>query len=320
MKEARALGQRSGKDWWTLAAMMALTVGFASMAPVPALAGDAEVKQSGTGKAAAAGPAAANRKFESVQAGMVCLAPGVEPVPVSPAGPAGEYRDAEGQLYHASELFLWPGNTVGRADMSANPERQNPAHLYAYPSGPADRWHSIPAYVVRHTDMGARLVQSQLLETGHAVFLPKWSAGSCAEALRGAELQARQASAGLWDRADQVPLHSAATVKSLLGDAGNYAIVRGRVVSLGKTRSTRYLNFGGYWKEDFTVTLAAADADTVLAGLARAGWSFEDLDGRAVEIRGVIEVRDGPLISWRHPEQLVVLEEKRVGRDGQNQD
>ncbi|WP_420413108.1 hypothetical protein [Roseibium sp.] len=224
------------------------------------------------------------------------------------------YRDAVGRGYAAAEIFSIASETFAPEGLS-----NAGAHLAAFAIGPVNRWKLVPALIVYQSENGARLLQQDRLQRGQAIYMPKQTAGACADQLRQAEMKARRSELGIWGEGNSPPVYAAAGLQRLVAAAGQYGIVRGRIVSLGKTRSTRYLNFGRYWKKDFTVTLASQDADIVLAGLRRKGWSFEDLDGQPVEIRGVIEVQDGPLITWSLPEQLIVLEEKRAGRDGQNQ-
>lgn len=224
------------------------------------------------------------------------------------------FHDAAGRGYAAAEIYSSAFETFAPEPLS-----NADAHLTAFPIGSLNRWKLVPALIVYQSENGARLLQQDRLERGQAIYMPKQTAGPCADQLRQAEMKARRSALGIWGEGNSPPVYAAAGLQRLVAAAGQYGIVRGRIVSLGKTRSTRYLNFGRYWKKDFTVTLASQDADIVLAGLGRKGWSFEDLDGQPVEIRGVIEVQDGPLITWSHPEQLIVLEEKRAGRDGQNQ-
>jgi hypothetical protein len=192
--------------------------------------------------------------------------------------------------------------------------------LTAVPAGPENRWGLTPAWVFASSGSGgdAALLQAELLKAGLAIFAPDRAGAACADALRAAEAQASQAKAGFWGKSEPRLVYSANAPKSFTSASGHYVIARGRIVSLGKTRSTRYLNFGNYWKTDFTVTLKASDEDDVNAALGRSGWTLDALEGQVVEIRGSVQDRDGPSMVLRHPEQLVVLNDKRAGRDGQS--
>ncbi|WP_269585040.1 hypothetical protein [Roseibium sp. Sym1] len=226
------------------------------------------------------------------------------------------FLSADGTRYFASDV-RFPGRggehmaPVSRNDLSADSD------FAAVPAGPPNRWGLVPAWIVLREAGGSHLWQARQLEAGHALFAPDRATADCADALRRAEGRARRAHAGIFGRKRAGPIYSAARPGTFKETAGRYVIIRGRIVSLGKTARTRYLNFGKYWKTDVTGTLNASDEEDFNAALERAGWSLDALAGRYVEMRGIVEHRDGPLIALRHPEQLVVLDDKRAGRDGQ---
>ncbi len=242
--------------------------------------------------------------IDAALAAEICVPKDVKSVSVIGQDDSGVFQDATGQQYFLAEVY---SEAFDRMLIGQNAVLD--AAFTAYPIGPANRWDQRPAWIVRSGSNQHSLLQSDLLERGHAIYMPKLSGGPCADYLRKMERHAERSGRELWADGRRLPVYSAAIPDVPLAAAGTYGILRGRIVSLGKTRSTRYLNFGRYWKVDFTVTLAATDAPLALEGLAEDGVSFEDLDGRAVEIRGVIEDQDGPLIAWRRAEQLVVLEE-----------
>ena len=65
-----------------------------------------------------------------------------------------------------------------------------------------------------------------------------------------------------------------------------------------------FLNFGRYWKEDFTAVIDARRA----ASVCRCRDSIRcKLGGALVRVRGWIDDRDGPRIEVTHPEQIEVL-------------
>ncbi|PVB61156.1 hypothetical protein DCO57_13070 [Labrenzia sp. 011] len=231
-------------------------------------------------------------------------------VPVKIEGPAeeGVYVDPAGQRYFASDLYFpasGPDPEEEAADVTA--ADAGPV-LEAVPLGPPNRWGLIPAWiVVRNGDEGQMLQAARLMD-GAAVFAPERADSACAGLLRLAETAARREQRGLWGDKTAAPVYSAARPGLLEEKTGDYVIVRGRVVSLGKTESTRYLNFGKYWKTDFTVTLKTSDEAIFDATLGRSGRPVADLAGKFVELRGFIQTRDGPHMALRHPEQLVVLE------------
>ncbi|MEM8703518.1 MAG: hypothetical protein AAGF82_16970, partial [Pseudomonadota bacterium] len=192
--------------------------------------------------------------------------------------------------------------------------------LLALPAAEPNRWGLVPAWIVRQERGVSGLFQADLLERGEALFAPGVAAGDCADILRAAESTARQAGSGHWSGDAGTVLFSSWEPETFSGQDGHYVIARGRVVSLGKTAGTRYLNFGRYWKTDLTVTFRSSEEGAFNTALARDGHTVDALVGQRVEVRGVLQERDGPYIALRHPEQLVVLEGKKVVSGGQDGD
>lgn len=245
-----------------------------------------------------------------------CLDGRAERVEIVSRDKDGIFLDSEGQRYFAADLQgFGQGTASAQLDDLAGPEGR--IRLLAVPLGKPNRWGMIPAWVVIQGDSAESLLQEELLKSGKAMFAPALASHDCADLLRNAEHIARQSETGMWGGREDAGIFQASALKSFEGKAGRYIIVRGRIVSLGKSRSTRYLNFGRYWKTDLTVTLKSSDEDRFNELLARFGWRIEDLAGQYVEIRGVLQEKDGPFIALRHPEQLMVLERKRAGRGGQ---
>jgi len=226
------------------------------------------------------------------------------------------FRSADGTRFLASDL-RFSGPKAPQPASRATPAGQEPVELAALPLGPPNRWGLVPAWIVASRTSGAYLWQARRLEEGVAVFAPEHGTAACADALRAAEGRARRAGAGIWQPDSAGPIYSSDLPKSFKDAGGRYVIVRGRIVSLGKTRRTRYLNFGKYWKTDLTGTVKTTDEEVFNTALSADGWTLDTLAGQFVELRGIVEHRDGPHIALRFPEQLVVLEDKRAGRDGQ---
>jgi hypothetical protein len=64
-----------------------------------------------------------------------------------------------------------------------------------------------------------------------------------------------------------------------------------------------FLNFGRYYKEDFTAVIDAR----ALRLFADAGIDPSKLGNALVRVRGWIDDRDGPRIAVTHPEQIELL-------------
>jgi hypothetical protein len=228
----------------------------------------------------------------------------------------GVFRAASGERYFASDVHL-PGfgrHASAGDDLGTNSR----VDLQAIPLGPANRWGLVPAWIVQVDEEEKRLLQFADLQRGKALYAPDQSSGVCAGFLRHAEASARKNKKGIWDSGSRSLVYSASAPRKLEKAAGAYVIAQGRIVSLGNTRSTRYLNFGKYWKTDFTVTLKTSDEGSFNTELVHSGWRIDALAGQVVELRGVVQLKDGPHIALTHPGQLVVLENKRAGRGGQD--
>jgi len=186
----------------------------------------------------------------------------------------------------------------------------NSLNARTLPAAPNNRWGEIPIWALR--DPSARspvLEQAKRLEEGRAIFAPKHATSDCARLLYKAEANARSANRGLWK---ETPIYSSAQPDILVGKAGQYVIARGRILSLGKTGRTRYLNFGRSWKHDVTATISTKRDVIFSQYLEKQGLDWPDLEGRVVEVRGYVSNDDGPHFELTHPGQLVVLDKRNA--------
>ena len=142
-------------------------------------------------------------------------------------------------------------------------------------------------------------VQSELLIAGNAIVAGHAEERNCLAELLSFERIGRASGAGIWST--RTPLSA---WSPLLRDVPpRFELVEGRVVSLGRTDRTIYLNFGTDWSVDLTVTIRSSD----IAEFETNGVTLDDLVGQAVRIRGWLEQWDGPWIEVDHPEQIEVL-------------
>ncbi|TWI81943.1 nuclease-like protein [Roseibium hamelinense] len=214
----------------------------------------------------------------------------------------GVFADEKGALYVMADVDV--------------PTQDSPKPLtaskqvFAYPANAnRDRWGRQPVWVVLSTGERKVLLQELLLRQGSAVFVPRYGSYRCHQQLRKAEASARQKELGIW--ADNGMVHASRHPARIEAHSGRYVLIEGRLVSLGKTRSTRYLNFGRHWKTDLTVTWPSRLDTNMQTYLKHKGMSLSDLAGRALQIRGVVGVKDGPYIEIEHPGQLHVLDRER---------
>ena len=149
----------------------------------------------------------------------------------------------------------------------------------------------------------ARWLQAELVTAGIALVRPEGGGGTaCVRALLALESKARQAGAGLW--ADSGIVVKATDESSLLAENGLYALVEGRVVSVGYGSRMVFLDFGRNFRNDFTVMVQK----TLVPRLLEAGITVESLAGRAIRVRGVIEESGGPAIRLTDPLALELLD------------
>ncbi len=124
----------------------------------------------------------------------------------------------------------------------------------------------------------------------------------CLDQLFAGEARARQARLGIW--ADPYySVRAADRPDALVERAGDYELVEGRVLLAEKSGPRVYLNFGRFWKEDFTAVIEAQ----ALRLFERDGFDPIELEGALVRIRGWVDERDGPRIEVTHPEQIEVV-------------
>ncbi len=229
-----------------------------------------------------------------------CLAMDLpDPVFVKPDELPGIFADKQGGRYSLADVLL-------RTHL---PTAVDATLMKAIAAGPENRWGERPAWVLFQTNGRWTLLQEQILREGHGLFAPEHGRDACAAALWMAERKGEAAANGLWSSGKTSPVKDTREPGSFEGSAGDYVIARGPVVSLGKTRRTRYLNFGTYWKADVTATIANSEDELFSDKLQADGASFAGLAGTNVEIRGFVQMRDGPLLELVHPDQFHLVAE-----------
>ena len=99
---------------------------------------------------------------------------------------------------------------------------------------------------------------------------------------------AREARRGLWaDAAYQV--RPADKPAELLRYRATFQLVEGKIVRVGQTRGTIYLNFDRNWRRGFSVSLRRDDSQL----LGEHASNPKALEGRSVRVRGWIGERGG---------------------------
>jgi len=145
-------------------------------------------------------------------------------------------------------------------------------------------------------------VQGALLAEGHARMYGLQESFSCARELLAHEAEARRKHLGLWSN-DVYRAMPANRPHALMRQRGKYVRVIGSVVSIGRTKSTTYLNFGTDWHSDFTVRISKR----VLSASPDFAGVVEGLAAKTIIVRGWIERRGGPLIDLVDASQIEIM-------------
>lgn len=156
--------------------------------------------------------------------------------------------------------------------------------------GPPDRWGRAPAALALVEGTTRIDLAEFLVAEGWALVDAGERDGLCRPDLLALERRARAGRLGLW-RTGRLPL-AAGQPDALRAEAGRFAIVEGRVVSVGERKDRTYLNFGRDFSRDFSVVIPRR----LWAAMKRGGAGAADFKGHPVRVRGIVEMRRGPSI------------------------
>jgi endonuclease YncB( thermonuclease family) len=172
------------------------------------------------------------------------------------------------------------------------------APLVLTASGPKqDRYGRIRVQAFDHV-----WLQIALLERGLARVEIAPDREECAPDLYEAEAKARAASRGLWALA-QYAVKQAVSLSP--GLAGSFQLVEGQVANVSVHDGRAFLDFRDNYRQGFSAIVAPEDRKS----FRKAGFSLEDLAGRHVRLRGVVENFAGrPEIALSNPYQIEVLD------------
>ena len=110
---------------------------------------------------------------------------------------------------------------------------------------------------------------------------------------------ARKTQSGLWRTPFLDPIPATAAEARI----GNFAIVIGKVVSVGERRTRIYLNFGRNWNTDFTVVGTRPGVDNWLVD----GVPLRDVTDRCVEVFAFLSDNRGPYAALQNNNQINIL-------------
>ena len=145
-------------------------------------------------------------------------------------------------------------------------------------------------------------LQGTLVEEGLALAQPLGLKNPCCNELMALEQKARTNKAGAWAQPESVQL-AATDSEALKKAAGQFAVVEGKVLSVGERDYAIFLNFGKNYRQDFAVMVlkkhrAAFEAKQALTAL----------QGKRVRVRGIMEAKAAPRLRLEEPEAMEVLE------------
>lgn len=170
-----------------------------------------------------------------------------------------------------------------------------------------DRYFRQQCHIIAITEQGTSFsLGEKLIEIGYLLIAP---GAKVPLSYRQLEKKARDKNIGLWKTEKDLSPLPATPAYPLK----KYGRVLGRVLSIGQTERAYYLNFGTYWREDMTVRLDRPQADD---------WEIDtvaitDLKGYCVEIIGLAESRDGPLMVPDYVEQISIRKPESCSALGQ---
>lgn len=156
-----------------------------------------------------------------------------------------------------------------------------------FAGAPSDRYGRLQAHAFLIAGEERRWVQRELIEAGFARAYVLAGNRNCKE-LHAAERSAREARRGLWSEA-AYQVRPANKPAELLRYRATFQIIEGKIIRVGLTRATIYLNFDRNWRRGFSVSLRRKDSGL----LGDRAESPKTLEGKLVRVRGWIEERNG---------------------------
>jgi hypothetical protein len=162
-----------------------------------------------------------------------------------------------------------------------------------------DRWGRRSVRIQSENPGESRDIGRGLIEAGLAIADPAAADAACPDDFLALEATARQRSLGLWADAGYKPIHIDQADR-LKDRTGTFAIVEGRVQSVGERAQRTYLNFGGRWADDFTIIIPKK----AWRRMTDRGITAAMFKGRQVRVRGILEAWQGPSVTVEIPEMI----------------
>ncbi|WP_210493238.1 thermonuclease family protein [Microvirga antarctica] len=167
--------------------------------------------------------------------------------------------------------------------------------------GPAgrDRWSRRTVRLLRDDQAEEADLGRSLIARGLGLADPQSADPACPDDFLAQEEAARQRSLGVWADAGYKPIGSE-QLDRLTARIGTFALVEGRVRSVGERPQRTYLNFGGQWADDFTVIIPKR----TWKRMTERGIDAAALKGRQVRVRGILEAWQGASLTVEIPDMI----------------
>jgi endonuclease YncB( thermonuclease family) len=210
------------------------------------------------------------------------------------------FTTADGREVRLAGLEIPATDSGGRAALDALVAGKT-VHLERLGQRPGqaeDRYGRVIAFAYVDTTS----VQRALLRQGAAMVSSRAGTKACADTLFPVEAEARAAGRGLWADPELRP-KSAANARDIAALKGRFVLVEGYILSVRTSGTTTYLNFAQPWWQGFSASILRRDARAFTA----AGIALKQLQGKRIRVRGIVEMRRGPMIDAVRPEQIELI-------------
>lgn len=215
----------------------------------------------------------------------------------------GELRLESGRTVRLSGVRLADAGAAGadaRAALAALV--QAPVAVRLIDAAP-DRWGGVPGAVALAEDAGDDDLARRLVAGGLALVDAADIGRLCDPGLLDIEAQARRDAIGLWAEPDAQPI-AAEDAAGLVAALDRFALVEGRVRSVGVRERRVYLDFAGADAQTFTAIVPTE----VFAVLEASGLDARALRGRRIRVRGIIQSWRGTAVTITAAETIEILE------------
>lgn len=242
----------------------------------------------------------------------VCPTAKLKTANVSSVGSNAEILLDDGKVIRLADLHMPRDKTTGNFSkilMRFLRETLHKKQITYIETAPQNRYKSIPALIFMENQL-TPFIQLALIDRGLSIFMPETHkkvsiSKNCDVTTIANTLRFRGHHASL--RLEEMPHKDAyiyAADNSILWrKEGDFAIVEGVVSNAQKTRRGGIINFGPDWKRDFTALLTF----DVTSKLKSEGISLSKLAGQRIQVRGFLDLYNGPSMRIDHRMQVELL-------------